>query len=75
MYSVCESTINEHGTIAETRHRSTHEKPTRITMCPPEVTHDLTWDRNHAAAAGSRLLTPALLYATCVCIMSIGTSS
>jgi hypothetical protein len=62
VYSICESVIKEYGALSEMRNRSTRGKPARITVLPPEVPHDLTWDRNDAAAVGSRLVTPVLLY-------------
>jgi hypothetical protein len=37
--------------------RSTRRKPTPVSLCPPQIPHDLTWDRTRAAAEGSRRLT------------------
>jgi hypothetical protein len=37
--------------------RSTRRKPAPVPLCPPQIPHDLTWDRTRAAAVGSRRLT------------------
>jgi hypothetical protein len=37
---------------------STRRKPAPVPLCPPQILHDLTWDRSRAAAVGSRRLTP-----------------
>jgi hypothetical protein len=37
--------------------RCTRRKPAPVPLCPPQIPHDLTWDRTRAAAAGSRRLT------------------
>jgi hypothetical protein len=37
--------------------RSTRRKPAPVSLCPPQIPHDLTWDRTRAAAVGSRRLT------------------
>jgi hypothetical protein len=37
--------------------RSTRRKPAPVPLCPPQVPHDLTWDRTRAAAVGSQRLT------------------
>jgi hypothetical protein len=37
--------------------RSTRRKPAPVPHCPPQIPHDLTWDRTRAAAVGSRRLT------------------
>jgi hypothetical protein len=37
--------------------RSTRRKPAPVPLCPPQIPHDLTWDRTRTAAAGSRRLT------------------
>jgi hypothetical protein len=38
--------------------RSIRRKPAPVPLCPPQISHDLTWDRTRAAAAvGSRRLT------------------
>jgi hypothetical protein len=37
--------------------RSTWRKPAPVPLCPPQIPHDLTWDRTRAAAAGSQRLT------------------
>jgi hypothetical protein len=36
---------------------STRRKPTTVTLCPPQIPHDLTWARTRADAVGSRRLT------------------
>jgi hypothetical protein len=37
--------------------RSTRGKPAPVPLCPPQIPHDLTWDRTRAAAVGSQRLT------------------
>jgi hypothetical protein len=37
--------------------RSTRRKPAPVPLCPPQIPHDLTWDRARAAAVGSQRLT------------------
>jgi hypothetical protein len=37
--------------------RSTCKKPAPVPLCPPQIPHDLTWDRTRAAAVGSQWLT------------------
>jgi hypothetical protein len=37
--------------------RSTRRKPAPVPLCPPQIPHDLTWDRTRAAAVGCRRLT------------------
>jgi hypothetical protein len=37
--------------------RSTRRKPAPVPLWPPQIPHDLTWDRARAAAMGSRRLT------------------
>jgi hypothetical protein len=37
--------------------RSTRRKPTPVPLCPPQIPHDLTWDRARVAAVGSQRLT------------------
>jgi hypothetical protein len=37
--------------------RSTRRKPDPATLCPPQIPHDQTRDRNRAAAVGSQQLT------------------
>jgi hypothetical protein len=36
------------------KNRSTRRKPAPVPLCPPQIPHDLTWDRTLAAAVGSR---------------------
>jgi hypothetical protein len=45
------------GMIISRGNRSTRRKPAAVPLCPPQVLHDLTWDRTRAAAVGSRRLT------------------
>jgi hypothetical protein len=35
--------------------RSTRRKPALVPLCPPQIPHDLTWDRTRAAALGASL--------------------
>jgi hypothetical protein len=37
--------------------RSTQRKSAPVPLCPPQIPHDLTWDRTRAPAVGSRRLT------------------
>jgi hypothetical protein len=37
--------------------RSTRRKPAPVPLCPPQIPHDLTWDRTRAAAVGNQRLT------------------
>jgi hypothetical protein len=37
--------------------RSTRRKPPPVPLRPPQISHDLTWNRTRAAAVGSRRLT------------------
>jgi hypothetical protein len=37
--------------------RSTRRKVALVPLCPPQIPHDLTWDRTGAAEVGSRGLT------------------
>jgi hypothetical protein len=37
--------------------RNTRRKPAPEPLFPPQIPHDLTWDRTRAAAVGSRRLT------------------
>jgi hypothetical protein len=36
---------------------STRRKPAPVPLCPPQIPHDLTWDRIRATAVGSQQLT------------------
>jgi hypothetical protein len=48
--------------------RSTRRKPTPVPLCPPQIPHDLTWDRTRAAAVGSQRLTAwAMARPLCIC--------
>jgi hypothetical protein len=37
--------------------RRTRRKPAPAPLCPPQIPHDLTWDRTRAAAVGNLRLT------------------
>jgi hypothetical protein len=37
--------------------RSTRRKPASVSLCPPQIPHDLTWDRTRGAAVASQQLT------------------
>jgi hypothetical protein len=37
--------------------RSTRRKPAPVPLCPPQIPHELTWDRTRAATVGSQRLT------------------
>jgi hypothetical protein len=53
--------INEYGAFGGMRigrgNRSTLRNLVSVPLCPPQIPHDLTWDRTRAAAVGSRRLT------------------
>jgi hypothetical protein len=50
----------EYGAVGGMRidrgNRSTRRKLAPVPLCPPQIPHDLTWDRMRAAAVGSRRL-------------------
>jgi hypothetical protein len=52
---------DDYGTVRGMRigrgNRSTRRKSAPVSLCPPQIPHDLTWDRTRAAAVGSRRLT------------------
>jgi hypothetical protein len=52
---------DDYGAAGEMRtgrgNRSTRRKPAPVPLCPPQIPHDLTWDRIRAAAVGSQRLT------------------
>jgi hypothetical protein len=37
--------------------QNSRRKPAPVALCLPQIPHDLTWDRNWAAAVGSQRLT------------------
>jgi hypothetical protein len=43
--------------IIDRRNRSTRKKPASSPLYPPQIWHDLIWDRTGAAAVGNRRLT------------------
>jgi hypothetical protein len=43
---------------------STRRKPAPASLRPPQIPHDLTWDRTRAAAMGSRLIYLTAIYLT-----------
>jgi hypothetical protein len=53
----------DYGVVGRMRigrgNRSTQRKPAPVPLCPPQIPHDLTWDRTRAAAVGSQRLTAA----------------
>jgi hypothetical protein len=51
--------INEYGAVGGIigrGNRSTRRKSAPVPFCPPQIPHDLTWDRTQAAVLGSQLL-------------------
>jgi hypothetical protein len=52
---------DDYGAIGGMRigrgNRSTRRKPAPVPLFPPQIPHDLTWDRTRAAAVGSQRLT------------------
>jgi hypothetical protein len=61
LHSVDNRMINECGAVGGMRigrgNRSTRRKPAPIPLRPPQIPHDLTWDRSRATAVGNRRLT------------------
>jgi hypothetical protein len=57
--------------------RSTRRKSAPMPLCPPQIPHDLTWDRSLAASVGSRRLTALVMARPMVAIklrvLNIGT--
>jgi hypothetical protein len=53
--------IDDYGVVGGMRigrgNRSTRRKPAPVPLCPPQISHDLTWDRTRAAVVGSQRLT------------------
>jgi hypothetical protein len=45
------------GMRIDRRNRSTRRKSAAMSLCPPQISHYLTWDRTRAAAVDRRLLT------------------
>jgi hypothetical protein len=45
------------GVRIGTGNRSDRRKPAPLSLCPPQIPHDLTWARTQAAAVGSWRLT------------------
>jgi hypothetical protein len=56
---------DDYGAIGGMRNgranRSTRRKPAPVPLCPPQIPHDLTWDRTRAAAVGSQRLTASAM--------------
>jgi hypothetical protein len=56
---------DESGAISKMRtgrgNRSTWRKPAPVSLCPPQILHDLTWARTQAAAVGSWRLTASAM--------------
>jgi hypothetical protein len=52
---------NDYGAVGGMRigrgNGSTRRKPAPVPLGPPQIPHDLTWDRTRAAAVGSQRLT------------------
>jgi hypothetical protein len=42
------------GMRIDSENQSTRRKHAPVTLCPPQISHDLTWARTRAAAVGSR---------------------
>jgi hypothetical protein len=52
---------DDYGAVSGMRtgrwNRSTRRKSAPVPLCPPQIPHDLAWDRTRAAAVGSQRLT------------------
>jgi hypothetical protein len=52
--------IDDYGAVGGMRidrgNQSTWRKLAPVPLCPPQIPHDLTWDRTRAAAVGSQRL-------------------
>jgi hypothetical protein len=62
IYTVNERMISKYGTVGGVRirkeNRRTRIKPSSLTLCPPQIPRDVTWDRNRAVAAESPPMLP-----------------
>jgi hypothetical protein len=49
--------LNQYTTVAgmttDRGNRNARRKPSPLSPCPPQMPHDLTWDRNQPAAMGN----------------------
>jgi hypothetical protein len=57
LYSIDGRMINEYGAIGRMRiggeNQSTRRKPAPVSLCPPQIPHDMTWDQTWAITVGS----------------------
>jgi hypothetical protein len=67
-------TINEYEAVRGMRigrgNRSTQRKPATMALCPPQIPHDVTWDRTRVAMVGNRQLTATSFSIHCSLILS-----
>jgi hypothetical protein len=53
--------VDDYGAVGGMRigrgNRRTRRKPAPVPLCPPQIPHDLTWDRIRAAVVGNQRLT------------------
>jgi hypothetical protein len=48
---------DDYGAVGGMRIGRGNRKPAPVPLCPPQIPHDLTWDRTQAATVGSQQLT------------------
>jgi hypothetical protein len=64
LYSVDDKMINEYGAVGGMRigrgNGITRRKPAQVPLCPPQIPHDLTWDRTVGYAAMNAFLSSVL---------------
>jgi hypothetical protein len=60
-----DTVISEYGAVGGMRtdggHQSTQRKPAPVRLCPPQIPHDLTWDKTQATVVASWQLTEEYL--------------
>jgi hypothetical protein len=58
LYSANDDIINECVAVGGMRicrgRQSARRRPTPVPLCPPQISHDLTWDETHAPMKGSQ---------------------
>jgi hypothetical protein len=56
LYNIVDGMINEYrafgGMRLGSRNQNTHTKPARLPLCPPQISHDLTWVQTLATTGG-----------------------
>jgi hypothetical protein len=56
--ALVDSMINECGAVGGMKigrgYRNIRRKPAPVSLCPPQIPHELTWDQTRAAAMGNQ---------------------